>query len=86
MKNTLLLCFYVLAGVVIGAMLGDFCSQVPMLRWLAYSHTIGVNPGAPIVLDLSIIKITFGFSMGLSVAQVFTVGLSLFFYSRSPLR
>ncbi len=86
MKNALLLCFYVLAGVVIGAMLGDFCSQIPFLKWLAYFHTIGINADAPIVLDLSIIKITFGFSMGLSVAQVITVGLSLFLYSRSPLR
>lgn len=86
MKNALLLVFYLLAGIVIGGMLASVCGQVPMLGWLAYSHSIGISPNAPFILDLSVIKLTFGFSMSLSVAQVLTVGAAIFLYSRSPLR
>lgn len=86
MKKTVVLVFYLLAGVVLGGMLASLCGQVPFLEWLAYSGSIGISPDAPFVLDLSVLRLTFGFSMGISVAQVLTVGLALFLYTRSPWR
>lgn len=86
MKNALLLVFYLLAGAVVGGMLASVCGQMPMLRWLAYSQSIGVSPDSPFILDLSVVRLTFGFSMSLSVAQIITMGTAIFLYSRSPLR
>ena len=56
MKRTLLLWFFILAGIVLGAMLASVCRNVPFLSWLSYYQSIGFNADAPFVLDLSVIK------------------------------
>lgn len=60
--------------------------RVPFLSWLSYYQSIGFNADAPFVLDLSVIKLTFGFSMGVSVAQIFTIAAAIFLYNRTSLR
>lgn len=86
MKQGLLLCFYILGSIVVGAMFAGICEEIPMLKWLAYSHSIGISKGNPLVLDLSVLKITFAFSMGISVAQIVTIAGALFLYNRSSFR
>ena len=86
MKRTLLLWFFILAGIVLGAMLASVCRNVPFLSWLSYYQSIGFNADAPFVLDLSVIKLTFGFSMGISVAQIITIALAIFCYNKTNLR
>ena len=86
MKRTLLLWFFILAGIVLGAMLASVCRNVPFLSWLSYYQSIGFNADAPFVLDLSVIKLTFGFSMGISVAQIITIALAIFLYNKTNLR
>ena len=86
MKRTFLLCFYLAAGIVLGAMLASVCRNVPFLSWLAYSQSIGFNPDAPFVLDLSVFRLSFGFTFSVSVAQIFTIGAAIFIYNRSKLR
>lgn len=58
MKRTLLLWFFILAGIVLGAMLASVCRNVPFLSWLSYYQSIGFNSDAPFVLDLSVVKLT----------------------------
>lgn len=86
LKRNLLLCFFVLAGIVLGGMLADLCAHVPFLTWLSYSRRIGFSPENPLVLDLSVLKLTFGFSMGVSVAQVITISLAIFLYNKIDVR
>ena len=86
LKRTLLLWFFILAGIVLGAMLASVCRNVSFLSWLAYSQSIGFNADAPFVLDLSVIRITFGFSMGISVAQIITIALAIWAYNKTNLR
>ena len=86
LKRNLLLLFYLLAGVIVGAMLAHVCAGVSFLSWLAYSGTIGFSSASPFVLDLSVIKLTFGFSMSISVAQVFTIALAIFLFNKTKLR
>lgn len=83
MKKNLLFLFYILAGIVLGALLANLCAGVPLLSWLAYSNSIGFSPSAPAVLDLSVLKISFGFSMGVSVAQIFTISGAIFLYHKT---
>ena len=59
---------------------------MPFLSWLAYYSSIGFNPENPFVLDLSVIRLTFGFSMGISVAQIITIALAIFCYNKTDLR
>ena len=86
LKRNLLLWFYILAGIVVGAMVANVCRDVSFLSWLSYSQSIGFNADAPFVLDLSVVKLTFGFSMGISVAQIITIALSIFLYNKTSLR
>lgn len=83
MKNKLFLVFYLLAGVVLGGLLANLCTGVPALSWLSYSQTIGISPTAPFVLDLAVVKLSIGFCMSVSVAQIFTIGLALFIYYKT---
>ena len=82
MQKTLLLCFYILSAVILGAMLAELCAGVTGLSWLAYSQGIRLTPA----LDLSVLRLSIDFYMGISVAQILTIGLAIFLYSRSPLR
>ena len=82
MKRTLLLCFFILSGILLGAMIASLAAGTPGLSWLAFSQSIGFHP----VLDLSVIKLSFGFSMGISVAQIFTIAAAIFLYNKTNLR
>lgn len=86
LKKNLLLIFCLLAGIVVGAMLAQLCANVSFLSWLSYGGTIGFSPDNPFVLDLSVLRLTFGFSFTVSVAQIITIGLAVFIYSRIHLR
>ena len=83
MRKTFLFLFYLLAGILAGSLLANLCSAIPALSWLAYSNTIGFSAANPAVLNLIIVKITFGFSMSVSVAQIITIGIAMFIYHRS---
>lgn len=82
LKYNLVLLFFLLAGIVVGGMLATVCARVGFLSWLAISSSIGFNPANPFVLDLSVLQLTFGFSMSVSVAQVITIGLAIFLFTR----
>lgn len=86
MRRTFLLCFYLVAGIVLGAMIATLCAGVPFLSWLAYTQSIGFNPNAPFVLDLTVFRLTLGFTFSVSVAQIFTIAAAIFAYNHTKLR
>ena len=79
-KKNLILLFYILAGVIVGALIASFAQDVSFLSWLAYGKTMGIPTSDPMFLDLSIIKVAFGLEMGINVAQIITISLSIFCY------
>ena len=83
MKKTFLFLFYLLAGIITGSLLANLCSAIPALSWLGYVNTIGFSANNPAVLNLIIVKITFGFSMTVSVAQIITVSIAMYLYNRT---
>ena len=83
MKKTFLFLFYLLAGIVTGSLLASLCRSIPALTWLGYTNTIGFAAANPAVLDLIIFKITFGFSMSISVAQIITISVAMFLYNKA---
>lgn len=81
LKRILLLIFFLIAGTVAGALIASLCLEIPALSWLGFSRTVGFNPSSPMMLDLSVVKFSFGFSVSISVAQVLTIGLCIFLYN-----
>lgn len=67
--------FLVLIGIVVGSLLSKVTASVAALGWLSYALTFGLE--SPVVLDLSVIRLTFGLSVDLSIAVILCVVISL---------
>lgn len=69
-KNTWVLLFFILAGLVIGGLLGQLAGQVSWLSWLSYSQAFSV--------DLSILQLT----MKINVASILGLIIAIFIYKK----
>lgn len=80
LQRTLVFLFFLLAGIIVGALLASVCANVPFLSWLAYSKTVGISTSNPLLLDLSMLRLAFGFEVGINVAQIITITIALLVY------
>lgn len=83
MKNTkrnLIFAFFLLAGIILGALLGTLGEKIPFLSFLAYGKTIGIPLSNPFFLDLSMLRFSFGCEIGINVAQIITITLAFLVY------
>ena len=68
----------ILVGVVLGGLIGKLCAGVPALSWLSYGQSFGfVNP---MVLDLGILVLTFGFTVDITVAGILGIVIAIIIY------
>ncbi|HKM32075.1 MAG TPA: DUF4321 domain-containing protein [Oscillospiraceae bacterium] len=81
-KKTIAFIFFLLAGIAVGSAVSTLCADVSWLDWLSWGRTIGINTSAPMVLDLIIAKIAFGFTFTISVAQIFFVIIFMLLFSK----
>lgn len=79
MKTKLLLIGLLLAGAVIGGLLGQTVSGTDVLGWLAYGKDISVSP---FTINLVIIKLTFGFDFTMNIAQVLCMVIAIAVYPK----
>ena len=79
-KNIWILLVFLLAGLVVGGLLGKLASEVSWLWWLSYEQQFGLE--SPIVLDLSVIKLTFGLMFKINVASIIGMILAIFIYKK----
>ena len=79
-KNIWILIVFILSGLVIGGLLGQLASNVDWLWWLSYNQTFGLQD--PIVLDLSVVSITFALMFRISVASIIGMLLAIFIYKK----
>lgn len=79
-KNIWVLLVFLLAGLVVGGLLGKVAGGVPWLWWLSYAQSFGLE--TPVVLDLSVIKITFGLMFNINIASILGMILSIFIYKK----
>ena len=75
-----LLLIFILSGIVVGGLLGELAMQVSWLWWLGYGQEFGTS--APFILDLDILKLTFGITVKINVASIIGLLLAVFVYSR----
>ena len=79
-KNIWVLLVFLLAGLVVGGLLGKLASEVSWLWWLSYEQQFGLE--SPIVLDLSVIQLTFGLMFKINVASIIGMLLAVFIYKK----
>lgn len=67
--------FLILAGIVIGAAVVELTAGIPALAWLAFGLDFGT--AAPLTLNLTVLSLTFGLSVRITVSTIIFVALSL---------
>ena len=79
-KNIGILLVFILSGLVVGGLLGELAAKVDWLWWLSYSQSFGLEN--PIVLDLSVVKITFALMFRISISSIIGLILDIFIYKK----
>lgn len=79
-KSIWILLIFICSGLVIGGLLGEMASQVDWLNWLSYGQKFGLDN--PLVLELNVIKITFGLVLNINIASIIGMAIALFLYRK----
>jgi len=79
-KNIWILIIFLLAGIVIGGLLGEIASNVDALWWLSYGESFGLS--SPVTLDLRVITLTFGLVFKINIASIIGMALAIFLYRK----
>ncbi|MBQ8298289.1 MAG: DUF4321 domain-containing protein [Clostridia bacterium] len=72
---------FLFSGIIIGGLLGELASKIPFLSWLAYGKSFGLTD--PLVLDINILKISFGFLVELNVASIIGILIAMLLYKKA---
>lgn len=77
-KSGWILVVLILAGLVIGGLIGQLATKVDFLWWLGYSQTFGLT--TPLQLDLSVIQLTFAISFKISISSIIGMIIGILIY------
>lgn len=77
-RSRWILIILLLAGLVIGGLLGQLASKVDFLWWLGYSQTFGIT--TPLQLNLSVIQLTFAVAFEISIASIMGMLIGICIY------
>jgi hypothetical protein len=81
-KNIIMLLVLIIAGILIGALIASATKNVQYLSWLCYAKSFGLDVNKPAVVDLSVLKVAFGFEVNISVAQVICLVIASLLYRK----
>ena len=71
---------FILAGLVIGGLIGDIAANVEWLNWLAFGQEFGLRN--PVILDLNVMTITFALIIKINIASIIGVIIALIVYRK----
>lgn len=71
---------FVLSGIVLGGLLGVLAEKINWLWWLSYGEQFGFTE--PVILDLSVLKVTFSLWIKINVASIIGMILAVFVYRK----
>ena len=77
-KNSWALFLLMLAGIVLGGVLGTLTADMPGFAWLNYGQSFGFDN--PIVLNLGILVITFALNIKITIASIIGLVISAIIY------
>ena len=75
MKKTLFYLVGLCCGIVVGSLVASLAEGTALFWWLAYGMDFGLT--TPFVLDLSVIRLTFGITLNLNISVVIFTVLAL---------
>ncbi len=79
-KSVWLLILFVLAGLVVGGLIGELIPKTPYLNWLNYGDSFGLN--SPVSLDLGVLTLQFGFAIKFTIIGIMGMAAAIFLYRR----
>ncbi len=79
-QNIWVLLLLLLAGVVLGGFFASLFGGFSGLGWLAYGSSFGLT--TPLVLDLGVLTLQFGFTIRFTIAGLIGIVLAFFLYRR----
>jgi len=80
-RSMWILIIFILAGLVVGGLLGELSKNINWLWWLSYGQEFGLT--SPVVLDLNVIKLTFSFTVKISIASIIGMAIAIFIYRKA---
>lgn len=80
-KSTWICILFILAGLVIGGLIGQLTSGIDFLWWLSYGQEFGLTD--PLTLDLGVVRLTFAVMLKINIASIIGVILSIFIYRKA---
>ena len=80
-KSIWILIIFLLAGIVIGGLIGELAGKIDFLWWLGYGQSFGLTE--PLVLDLSVVSLTFALQFKINIASIIGVLIALFVYRKA---
>lgn len=81
MKYAVYMSFLSVCALVFGSMLGNKAISTEGFSWLGYSRTFAFEPGT--FLDLDVLKLTFGISITVNVAQLLFIAAAIVVYYKT---
>lgn len=82
-KKTAAFLFFMLAGICIGTVVARLCQGIYWLDWLSWGQEVGFSTSSPMILDLIILKIAFGFTLNVNIAQILLVIIAIIIFSKT---
>ncbi len=79
-RRTFAFIFFMLAAVVLGALIAYLCDGKKYLDWLSWGKKVGFED---FKVDLYIIKFNIGFMVNVTISQIVTVLASLFIFAKT---
>lgn len=79
-KSFWILLIFILSGLVIGGLLGELAGNVNGLWWLSFGQEFGLE--SPFILNLSIISLTFAFTIKINIASIVGMAIAIFLYRK----
>lgn len=79
-KKIWILILFLLAGLVVGGLIGEIAKNVDFLWWLSYGQEFGLK--TPITLDIGVVSITFGLMFKISIASIIGMIIAVFIYRK----
>lgn len=79
-KKALIFILFLLTGIVLGTLLTSLCSSVSFLNWLTIGEQIGIGVPNPIVLDIGVMTLSFGFAVNINIVKMLCILLCLWLY------
>jgi len=83
LKRTVAFLFFIIAGAAAGSVIARLCGEVPWLEWLSWGESVGISPDSPAVIDLIVLKVAFGFSLSVNIAQIICIIAAILVFGKT---